>query len=67
MNMGCSKYVQDGDKVVRVKSKETREKYKDYPNIRPYVKGGGNNKNERYRIPSNLIKSLIETNNDLLH
>ena len=67
MNMGCSKYVQDGDKVVRVKSKEAREKYKDYPNIIPRMKGNGKSKNERYRIPTDLIKSLIETNNDLLH
>lgn len=59
VNFGGNKLVKDGDKYVKVKSKEQREKYKDFENIQPYLKGGGNNKNERYRIPPDLIKGLV--------
>lgn len=60
MRMGFGKYVQDGDKVIRVDSKEKQVKYKEYKNVKPNLKGGGNNRNERYRIPPLLIQSLLE-------
>ena len=58
--MGFGKMVQDGDKAIRVDSKEKQTKYKEYKNIKPNVKGGGNNRTERYRIPPLLIQSLLE-------
>jgi hypothetical protein len=58
-NMGCSKYVQDGNKIVRVKSKEAREKYRDYPNILPKTNGNGAKLQDRYRIPPKLLKELL--------
>jgi len=60
MNMGSTKLVKDGDKYIRVKTKELRTKYKDFPNVQPYLKGGGNNRNERYRIPPSLIEQLFD-------
>ena len=60
-NFGGSKMVtNDKGKIIKVKSKEAREKYKDAPNEQPYLKGGGNNRNERYRIPPNLINELFD-------
>ena len=65
VNFGGSKSVKDGDKIIKVKSAEERKKYKDFPNIQPYLKGGGNNRNERYRIPPNLIQELLPILNNL--
>jgi site-specific DNA-cytosine methylase len=65
-NIGSKKVVQDGDKLIIINTKELREKYKNYPNIRPQVKGGGNNRTERYRIPENLIKSLFYNSSPIL-
>jgi len=59
VNFGGAKMVKDGEKIVKIKSVKTREKYKDFVNIQPYLKGGGNNRNERYRIPPLLIKELF--------
>ena len=59
VNFGGSKIIQDGDKIIKVNTKALREKYKDFKNIQPYLEEGGNNKNERYRIPPNLIKELF--------
>jgi len=60
VNMGMTKTIEDNGKIIKVKSKELREKYKDYKNIKPYIKGGGNDRTERYRIPPNLIKQLLD-------
>jgi len=59
INFGGSKTVYDGDKRIKVKSKEAREKYRDVKNIQPYLEGGGNNRDERYRIPPALIAELF--------
>jgi len=59
INFGGSKTVCDNGKIIKVKSKEQREKYKDFENIQTFIAGGGNSKNERYRIPPNLIEELI--------
>jgi hypothetical protein len=59
VNFGGSKMVKDGDRIIKVKTKEQRIKYKDFDNIQPYLKDGGNNRNERYRIPHKLILSLL--------
>jgi len=59
-SIGSKKIVKDGDKMVTINSKELREKYKNYENLRQYVKGGGNTRNERYRIPEKLIQSLLK-------
>ena len=60
VNFGGSKIIKDGDKVVKVNTKALREKYKEFENIQPYLKGGGNNRNERYRIPPLLITELFD-------
>lgn len=59
VNFGGDKTVQIGDKRIKVKSKEAREKYRDYENIQVQLKGGGNTRNERYRIPPALITELF--------
>jgi site-specific DNA-cytosine methylase len=59
VNFGGSKTINDNGKIIKVKSKEQREKYKDYENIQSYLKGGGNNRTERYRIPFKLIRELL--------
>jgi site-specific DNA-cytosine methylase len=59
VNFGGSKTINDNGKIIKVKSKELREKYKDFENIQPYLAGGGNNRNERYRIPPILVEELI--------
>jgi site-specific DNA-cytosine methylase len=59
VNFGGSKMIKDDGKLIKVKSKENRIKYKNYKNIQPYLKGGGNNREERYRIPPNLIRELF--------
>jgi len=60
VNFGGSKMVKDGDKIIKVKSKEQREKYKDFKNIQPYLAGGGSTRDERYRIPKQLILDLLK-------
>lgn len=78
--MGTSKTIQTEDgKIIRVNTKELREKYKDYPNIQVKKEGihaktlgswgkkgtlqkgvgGGNNREDRYRIPPLLIEELL--------
>jgi len=59
VNFGGGKMVMDGDKLVKVKSKEQREKYKEFENIQVNIKGGGKTRAERYRIPPALIKDLF--------
>jgi len=60
VNFGGSKMVKDGDKIIKVKSAEQRQKYKDFENIQPYLKGKCGNRNERYRIPFKIIRSLFD-------
>ena len=59
---GCSKYVLDNGKVINCASVKLKEKYKDYPNVKPsnkQVVGKGTSLFERYRIPEDLIFSLF--------
>lgn len=65
--MGTSKTVMDNGKIIRCNTKALREKYKDYENIQNVKHkklmnnvGGGNNRLERYRIPSKLIEDLLK-------
>ena len=73
-NGHCGKTVIDNGKIIRVNKKHLREKYKDYPNIMIKHKanvgggakdsgqvnvGGGTNRLERYRVPRELIFSLL--------
>jgi len=58
-NFGGSKMVLDNERLIKVKTKEMREKYRDHENIQKSIEGG-NNRNERYRIPFKLIRSLFE-------
>jgi hypothetical protein len=61
VNFGGNKMVtNDEGKIIKVKSKAGREKYKDAPNEQPYLKDGGNTRNERYRIPPDLINGLFD-------
>jgi len=60
VNFGGERTINDNGKIIRVRTKELREKYKDFENVQPYLKGGGNNKTERYRIPFKLIRALFE-------
>jgi hypothetical protein len=60
VNFGGNKMIEYENKIIKVKSKENRDKYKEFKNIQTYLKGGGNNKDERYRIPPNLINELFE-------
>ena len=57
VNFGGSKSVIVNDKLIKVKSKEQRAKYKDFTNMQI----SNLSKNERYRIPFKLIRSLFET------
>lgn len=67
--MGTSKTIKTKEgKIIRVNTKELREKYKDYPNIQKegiqaktfqVGVGGGNNREDRYRIPPLLIQELL--------
>ena len=57
---GCKIVKSDDDMFIKVNTTALREKYKDVPNFREYVKGGGNDRNERYRIPPDLINALFE-------
>jgi site-specific DNA-cytosine methylase len=57
VNFGGSKSVVDNGKLIKVKSKEQRTKYKDFTNMQI----SNLSKNERYRIPFKLIRSLFET------
>jgi hypothetical protein len=63
-NLGGSKMIILNDKLIKVKSKEDKIKYKDHKNIQNYI----TNINERYRIPPLLINNLfdiivLQTNN----
>jgi len=60
ISMGASKTIktEEGD-IIKLKTPELRIKYKDYENIIPYLKGGCSNRDERYRIPPNLINELF--------
>ena len=60
VNFGGNKMINNNGKLIKVKSKALREKYKDFENIQVYIEGGGNNRSERYRIPFKLIRSLFE-------
>ena len=67
--MGTSKTVMVDGNIIRVNTKVLREKYKDHINLQTEKNkhnknmstdvGGGNNRLERYRIPSDLIKEFI--------
>jgi len=59
--MGTSKTVMDNGVMVRVNSKELREKYKDYENIQSIksIVSKGTSKYERYRVPEKLIEELL--------
>lgn len=59
VQMGMSRYVQDGDNIIPIRHKQDREKYKDYPNINSKLFGSGQTKQERYRIPPLLISELL--------
>jgi site-specific DNA-cytosine methylase len=59
INFGGSKMVIDNGRTIKIKTKALREKYKDFENIQPYLNGGRNTRNERYRIPFKLIRSLF--------
>jgi len=59
VNFGGCKMIKDGDKRIQVKGFVLKEKYKDFQNVQPYLPGGGNNRNERYRIPPKLIEELL--------
>ena len=60
VNFGDNKTIMDGDKRIKIKSKETRDKYKDFGDIRTCLQGGANTKNDRYRIPPALITELFQ-------
>jgi len=60
-HLGSRKLVKDGEKFIRVNTKELREKYKDFRDENVIVKGGGNSRNERYRIPPALINELFNS------
>jgi hypothetical protein len=70
--MGTSKTVLHEGKIIRVNTAELRKKYKDFPNMQSKKHkiciggnekgrtiGGGNNRLERYRIPAEIIKLLL--------
>lgn len=56
VNFGSSKNVMVDGQIINTPTKELKEKYKDFPSARVYVKG----KNEKYRIPFKLIRALFE-------
>ena len=60
VNFGGDKTIQIGDKRIKVKSKEAREKYREHTNIQTQLKGGGNSRDERYRIPPALITEIFQ-------
>lgn len=57
--IGNCRTIMIDNKIKRVKGKEELEKYKHYPQVQTYVKGGGSNRNTRYRIPPKLIRELF--------
>ena len=67
VNLACNCYVKVNNKVIKLHTKELREKYKDYKKIdiiKTHKKdvtsnGGGSNRLERYRIPLGLIRELF--------
>jgi hypothetical protein len=60
VNIVADKHVLVGDKSIQVRSKEDKEKYKDYPNIQTQLKGGCTNRKDRYKIPPSLILELFQ-------
>tara|TARA_E500000318_G_scaffold111912_1_gene132600 strand:- start:831 stop:1814 length:984 start_codon:yes stop_codon:yes gene_type:complete len=79
-NLALPRYIEDDGKVVKVCTKELREKYKDFPSIdvlKHHKKGfgskipdqlcvgGGQNRLERYRIPEKLILDFFQKINIL--
>jgi len=72
--IGTRKTINDNRKIIRVNTKELREKYKDYKNIQSKKHkncfgskdknqkciGGGSSRLERYRIPESIIKELLD-------
>ena len=59
INFGGSKMINIDGVIKKIKNKKDRIKYKDNENIQPYLKGGCNDKNLRYRIPFKLIRSIL--------
>lgn len=67
VNLACNCYVKVNNKVIKLHTKELREKYKGYKKIdikKTHKKvvssnGGGSNRLERYRIPLGLIRELF--------
>ena len=63
--LGSSAAVEVHGKIIRLNSKELREKYRDYPRKHLMTMGGkkcaggGSNRLERYRIPDKLIEGLL--------
>ena len=63
--LGSSAAVEVDGKIIRLNSKELREKYRDYPRKHLMTMGGkkcvggGSNRLERYRIPDKLIEGLL--------
>ena len=58
INFGGKKLINDNGKLIKIKSKEHRIKYKDFENIQPKF-GSADTKNDRYKIPFKLIKELF--------
>lgn len=71
VNLACSCYVKVNGKVIKLNTKQLREKYKDHKKIdikKTHKKdvtsnGGGKNRLERYRIPARLIHDLFDSIN----
>ena len=69
--LGGNDWVKDNGKLINVRTKELRIKYKDWEKIKPTKHqagfgakgqkciGGGSNRLERYRIPQKLIEELF--------
>jgi hypothetical protein len=57
---GSRKIIQDGDKIINCKNKMLKEKYKNYPNIKPCV-NGNSSVSDLYRIPPALINDLFDS------
>jgi hypothetical protein len=61
INIGYSDYIRDGDKVISLRSKELRDKYKDHERIQE--KKVDLTIKQRYRIPPKLIEDLLSCGN----
>jgi len=57
INLASSEMVMDNGKLVRVNSKELRQKYRHVKQVNDF--GGGTNRLQRYRIPPKLIEDLF--------